>query len=58
MQYRQTDGGTDGQTDRQTDGKNPFINNGRTRRPLTPIKYNTWKKTMSTIDSDNTKENI
>jgi len=34
----------------------PFINNGRTRRPLTPIKY--MEKTVSTIDSDNTKENI
>jgi len=34
----------------------PFINNGRTRRPLTPIKY--IEKTVSTIDSDNTKEYI
>ena len=33
-----------------------FINNGRTRRPLTPIKY-MEKKTVSTIDSDNTKKN-
>jgi len=32
----------------------PFIDNGRTRRPLTPIKY--MDKTVSTIDSDNTKE--
>jgi len=34
----------------------PFIDNGRTRRPLTPIKY--MDKTVSTIDSDNTKEYI
>jgi len=36
----------------------PFIDNGRTRRPLTPIKY--MDKTVSTIDSDipHTKEYI
>jgi len=34
----------------------PFIDNGRTQRPLTPIKY--MDKTVSTIDSDNTKEYI
>ena len=32
----------------------PFIDNGTTRRPLTPIKY--MDKTVNTIDSDNTKE--
>jgi len=34
----------------------PFIDNGRTRRPLTPIKY--MDKTVSTTDSDNKKEYI
>jgi len=40
-------------TNRLTSFPFPFIDNGRTRRPLTPIKY--MDKTVSTIDSDNTK---